>query len=331
MRVGFTEDASSLLNQLKQVFPLAERLRSFNAEHSLGTMTATNTAVAGALAELKASDGVVSTAVDVMNNSVRVGSLNPTDALEARLRARFGQAVRLVADSEGEPAESDARNYFPTPPYVGGVTIGKGGASLLDRIRPFCTSAFSVRRGNLYLMTAGHCYPRGAVPTRLTREAGKPKRGINIGTVSASETSGRLDAAQITIRRREASAYVLVQAGRGEVRQRIERQADSSDFFPGTVVCILGRHEEFARCNRILRDGFASTYNDGQSFRDFVVTTNVGPKETEIRGGDSGSPVIKDEKAFGILSGRNTSKDQTYCMPIANSSLAFKTFVVGLR
>lgn len=96
LRVGFTADARAQLKRLRAAFPYPRRLRSFTAERTLLELHAIQRELQQDAQNLRSTLSVQETSVDESENQVVAGDAAPTLAQGAALRARYGDAVRLV-------------------------------------------------------------------------------------------------------------------------------------------------------------------------------------------------------------------------------------------
>jgi F5/8 type C domain len=158
--VGWTANATTHMEALRQRFPYATRLRSFAATRTSAQLAALKAQVAAdGLWFAQQGIDVRSHWTDVEGNRIQVGAASPTSAQQTLVTSRFGPGVELV------PRDMPSlTRHAAVRPLIAGLRIFRADERS-------CTSNVNVygdrstgrrnRKRRYFTMTAGHCATHG--------------------------------------------------------------------------------------------------------------------------------------------------------------------------
>ncbi len=279
--IAFTDDAEAKVAQLRQGFPRPLLLKAVTKPHPVADLDAVLDALADLREAVRAGRAALpglttprfDLTVDEPGNRVVVRLERPTETLRAALRARYGDAVTLVAGEPRNPAAcsiSACRHSMRS-----GLRADNGAGS-------WCSTAFTTGQRNTF--SAAHC-----------SGGDRYHDGWRYGGVIAQQQSGRVDAELHSV---GASGFTArawqLDAGETAVRPITSRASYASTGI-GDVVCKTG-----ATSGRSC--GTVKSVNDSPHWvsnsHSFILAGSMCS-----RGGDSGSGVYLNNQAIGILSG----------------------------
>lgn len=283
VRVGFTQDAESMLSTLKAHFDFADRLRTFTATYTLVQLQALLDRVQADRATLS-DEGVDITTLTIREdaNRVELGVANLTPAQQTTLVERYGAAVSVVSRAPFVNFEY-ARNLWPIGPAFAGIGI-------ISSSNENCSTGFIVRKArHIRLLTAGHCGGRGTSWVHFDGGTSRKEQRY-IGRTNASRDIRGFDASLIKITNPSLKTRRLLTSAAGGGHYQIIRNIKRKPLY-GTRICFVGIRARGTRCGtHQLRDpdGFEGIITSGSNRGNF---------------GDSGGPVFHGDLADGIVSG----------------------------
>lgn len=152
--VAFTADPEAARPALNSLLPPKAVLRLIEVSFSLAELRVLEERIQGDAKQLRA-DGVAIAhlGVDISENRVKIGVIGFDSAKETDLRARYGDAIRVVPANPSTTACTGRESCFG-PPLRAGISAAPEGTSLANR----CSLAFLIHAGSAVgWLTAGHC------------------------------------------------------------------------------------------------------------------------------------------------------------------------------
>ncbi|WUI03924.1 S1 family peptidase [Spirillospora sp. NBC_00431] len=248
---------------------------------------------------------ISATSVAPLANKVVVYTNSATAETVQTLAAKYGHDTLLLRQGDlqskqasNNPEHSPApRNPPPSNPnsYYGGVV-------LRDSIGRECTAGYVAYRDtpdNLYLTTAGHCFPYG--------ETVYDGNGVSIGLVDEVEDGQNTDsdAALIPLLfTHNGTNQIIAQAS--SVWRNVTDEAER--FVPGTLVCFSGVTSNGQKCGRNYEETDI-IWPNGNVHYDAAVAVNPNfPVRDYLLEGDSGSAVYRslersELRVYGVAGG----------------------------
>jgi len=154
LHIGFTKRAKEKVQELQKSTKYPSRVQAFRANRSLSKLEALQRRIVDAIPKLVSTDIQVSeVAVDISNNTVRVGVVDLNPSKHKAITSQFGDVEVFE-----QPLDTPDNRSDTADPMRAGVAITTTGG---------CTSAWKARdrsTGELVMLTAGHCAP-GATGT----------------------------------------------------------------------------------------------------------------------------------------------------------------------
>lgn len=278
-------------SDVKQGFPQPELVDETPVEHPAATLDGLKRRIEHDGSQLR-QEGfeVVSVAIDVRANRVRVGAAEP-DRVRAELEKRY-PADQLLVVKEEPPRPAVCYSRSDCEPWRGGIEV----MDIPPEAR--CSTAFSVwMLGSSYssplgyqyegLLTAGHCFGLNDVIEH---------RGETIGPVDYDKFAGSVDGAAIVhdlgFVEPEHIAPRIYQSGTN-MWWAINSDASLSDGGVGSPICHSGITRGY-RCGTIELESYSFWYG---------VTRFTDLRQDNICNlpGDSGGAVFYNNKAHGIM------------------------------
>lgn len=253
------------------------------------------------------------TAVETLEGKVRVSVDGPvTPAMVATLGARYG-TDKIVVDARGvarRPAHNLAQNSAaPRVPPAGTNFAIYGGIEIQDNnlLDGSCTAGYLTKKSdnNIYLLTAGHCFPNGATVSVPNADILAGTTNTVIGTVvnqaSGFNTNGDYEAIQLTFNDLATNQILATST----LLRNVTDDADA--FVSGTRVCVNGFATNEERCayNDAIGDAVFddhTTFHTADAFETDVATNHW------VDEGDSGSGVYRSLSSssfriYGVVDG----------------------------
>jgi hypothetical protein len=332
--VGFTTLAEVHMTELRKVYPYPDRLRSFQATQTLVQLDALQEQVSTDIPQLIADGFAVQNIVETeRRNAVEVGVPQVTPDLSLKLTLRYpGQNVRLVQDAAGaaEQAPTDPQDGSRDrirrriPPLAAGLSMSSS--------RGYCSSAFSVRRGNAFrVITAGHCGPKG----RKWYHAG---RTLGTTRARAYRDNGCCDTEIVRISRRMATNRVYLGNGRTlRIRRTAPFQAGQirNRSHEGTELCKVGYRFGPPQCGpltaRDVTSAQCTRVENNRCTGQVLHFRHQHQARYRSRPGDSGGAVYNraTREAYGNHHTAGDAQGDRTFTPIQNIIDRFRVRVVG--
>jgi YD repeat-containing protein len=233
VNVGFTQNASTRLAEIAQIYPYPDRLRAFTATRTQASLQTLSDQILADVPTLE-SQGVVPVeiSVDTAANTVDVGVEAPTAAQAQTIQARYGDAARLIQVTQPSLLAGLGRGAYHRH-LLAGLRIVTGASNTCP---PFecCTSGFSAFRSvsghrRYFMTTAGHC------PNGRWYQGGK---AVGSSKENYFGNGSTVDAQLVNMTRRRRSMRIFGTPTFSRVITRVESIA--RDEHNGELVCKSG-------------------------------------------------------------------------------------------
>lgn len=310
--MGATPGASGEAEQVLESAGLEDTVRVDVVAHSADELDE----IVDHVYDLEGAETVGSAWHDWANNRVVVTAPEATTDLRATLAEAYGDAVAI--QEEDTPFLADSRNNDGTPFFAGGDWVRKrlSSGALIGQ----CTTGFAWKSSTnvRYLMTAGHCMPKGSgAIDYAVNDFGAGSYTNPVGVLSGNShttfqdgtgtVDGNGDLAIINVSTSGNSAGPTMWVG--EANSSSTRTVNGVKMWAanGDPLCYSGRTTG-AYCSYTVYDTDSSFKADNTGTIQYqMVKASKGDGQC-VMGGDSGAPVYQRQGdtgsiAFGIVSG----------------------------
>jgi hypothetical protein len=340
--VGFTQNVTANMDAIKAIYPHPELLHPYptTPARTVQQLDALQAQVEadidnGTLAGLH----IDTTGQDEELNQVVVTSAAPTAADQALLTARYGNGVSIQQQTT---SDADSAANHRTPPNIGGLKINSTQKFNGSTFAFSCTSGFGAvkkyntngHKGREYFdVSAGHCLASTGEAGNSKHgyglrwhHNGKPLYGITItNTLVPAGRTTNSDALSIQVSPETHSNKIYVRTGKNAT-PHLRRITDSvTHYGKGRLVCHSGYRTKREYCGRTTRLKVRFRQGNGTKVTGI---TEVKLSSCGVDHGDSGGPVYRGHKAFGILKGESANRN---CPGTRGNFFTFTKIGAGLH
>jgi hypothetical protein len=286
--LGVTQPDDPRVAEVTAQFPYPDSLTVVPVAASFGKLLQAQDDIDADAAQLRASGiPIVSTGLDVVHNTVTVGLETLADGVADLLTRQYGELITPV-QQQVELALSVAS---------GGSEISGSGSR--------CTAAF-----NLYdsaLITAGHCFARGAT---IYNDSGIPFGTVTTRIIGDAVYAPLADVEVVDFASGFSPSDNILRPNNPNCPDcTFTIEGVDTSIVSGEYLCHTGITTQFT-CGTVNSTSYSPCYKtrEGtQCYSNLKTTTN------DFCPGDSGGPVFHSRLAKGVVSGRITYNGNTSC------------------